>query len=552
MQRKKLALYISIILISVGVVGGIYFTYFAGAYTINCQTLTSTDGTKLASWVYTPKDTSSNNLAGIVVAHGFTSNKQLMQGFSIELVKCGFVVIAFDFRGHGGSSGNLDIEGESLIGDVYAAVEYLRSLSYVNNNSIGLVGHSMGGAAVMNTAIQYQNKINATVTIGMVGTNESYYQINGTAISNLLIAMGGLEELFTQAEALNFLKNATALDSVEAGVTYGDFQYGNATKLYIAPWADHILEMSNAGIINETCTWFRSSFYTGSTPSITNNWRQIFIIVASLGMVLCFFVFITYLKPVVYKNKTENPWKVEDPNCKKKILCYIGGYCLINLIALLLILPLSFIFASSLNLIMSNFLIGLFLGYAIGLFFVFYLIHRYVEKDPRPFLWHIKEQISHNFSRSVLFGFLVFLFTFGTITAILHWSIIDLFPTTREIGAIITVAFMIFPYIFFDQLYIRNLQSHVSQGRIRELLKVVILSTIAKLLLFIPIMFINLGFTSLVLMILLIAFPILEIFATWIYMYSGRNIISPAIYITLLFSWIMVALMPFGNYNYFL
>ena len=558
MRLRKLVLLCSIILVSIGVSGAIYFTYFAGDYTIRYQTLISADGTQLASLVYTPTDTSSNNLPGIVVAHGFTSNKQTMQGISLELVKCGFVVIAIDFRGHGESGGNLGEErnlyGEErnkLVDDVYAAVQYLKSLPYINNKSIGLVGHSMGGAAVLGTAILYGAEINATVSIGMVGSNESRYAINGTAIGNLLIAMGGLEELFTEAQALAFLKNVTGgLDPVQAGVLYGDFTYGNASKLFIAPSADHILEISDIGIMNETATWFRSAFYTGGTPALTDNYRQVFIILAALGTILGFFVFVAYLKPLVYKNKTENSFKIEDPHSKRKILFYIGGYCVVNIIAFLLILPFSAIFESSLNLIMSNVLLALFMGYAIGLLVMFYFMHHFIEKDFRSFTRRLKDNIAHNFKESTVFGLVVFLFTFGSLTALLQWSFFDLLPTPREWGAFLSLAFLIFPYIFLDQLYIRNMQAYVTKGRIKELLKVVLLAFFAKTILFVPILFLDLGFASLVIMILIIGFPFLEILSTWIYMHSGRNILSPAIYTTLLLSWLIVMLLPFGNYPY--
>jgi pimeloyl-ACP methyl ester carboxylesterase len=562
MQLKKLILLLSIILVGVGIGGAIYFTYFAGSYTVTSQTLISEDGTEIASWVYTPKDL-SGTVPGIVVCHGFVANKQTMQGFSIELVKCGFVVIAIDFRGHGASGGNLGEErnlyGEDnkLVDDVYAAVQYLQNHPNVDNDSIGLVGHSMGGASVMGTAITYPNEINATVTIGMVGVNDTLYEIDGTDISNLLITMGGLEELFTEEQALEFLKNATGglIDPVFPGITYGNFSYGNATRLVIDPLADHILEISSSQIMAETCAWFLNSFdpqgdYQAADIQVTNNWRQIFIIMAALGSLLGFFVFVPYMKPVIFKYKPENPHKIEDSNARKKLLLYIGGYCLVNIIAFLLLIPMAAIFSQSINLIMSNYLLGLFMGFAVGLFLVFYLMHRFVEKDQRPYLRRIKDEIAHNFNRSALYGIVVFLYSFGTLTAILHWSLFDLLPTTRELGTTFVVALMIFPYIFLDQLYIRNMQSYVPQGRIKELLRVVILSSVAKLILFAPILFIDLGFASLVILILIIAFPFLELLGTWVYMYSGRNVISPAIYLTLILSWFLVALMPFGNYAY--
>ena len=132
MRLKKLVLIISLCVLSVGLIGGLFFTYFAGAYTVQYQTLTSADGTKLASLVYTPTNTTTGDLPGIVVCHGFTCNKQAMQGIALELVKCGFVVVALDFRGHGESEGNLDADRLLLVDDVMAAVQYLKNLPYVS------------------------------------------------------------------------------------------------------------------------------------------------------------------------------------------------------------------------------------------------------------------------------------------------------------------------------------------------------------------------------------------------------------------------------------
>ena len=37
----------------------------------------------------------------VVVAHGFTANKEMMQSLDYSLVRDGFAVVSFDFRGHG-------------------------------------------------------------------------------------------------------------------------------------------------------------------------------------------------------------------------------------------------------------------------------------------------------------------------------------------------------------------------------------------------------------------------------------------------------------------
>ena len=156
----------------------------------------------------------------------------------------------------------------------------------------------------------------------------------------------------------------------------------------------------------------------------------------------------------------------------------------------------------------------------------------------------------HHSNESLIFGLVAFLFSFATLTGILHWSLFDLFPTTRELGATILIAMLLIPYALLDQLYIRNLQSHVARGRIKEEIKVVLLASIAKTAIFVPLLLLDLGLASLIVIILLIGLPFLELLSTWVFMYSGRNLIAPTLYTALILAWVLVAVMPFGNYPY--
>ena len=62
------------------------------------------------------------------------------------LTRKGFAVLRFDDRGGGASTGNVK-EATSLdfVKDVKAAVDYLKTRKEVNQNKIGLIGHSEGG-----------------------------------------------------------------------------------------------------------------------------------------------------------------------------------------------------------------------------------------------------------------------------------------------------------------------------------------------------------------------------------------------------------------------
>ena len=62
------------------------------------------------------------------------------------LTRKGFAVLRFDDRGGGASTGNIANDTTlDFVKDVEAAVDYLRSRKEVNQNQIGLIGHSEGG-----------------------------------------------------------------------------------------------------------------------------------------------------------------------------------------------------------------------------------------------------------------------------------------------------------------------------------------------------------------------------------------------------------------------
>lgn len=79
----------------------------------------------------------------VVLAHGGQFNKESWEKQAQELVKAGFRVLAFDFRGYGQSRGpNGTSSEDDRRFDVLAAVDYLRKSGA---KSVSVVGGSMGG-----------------------------------------------------------------------------------------------------------------------------------------------------------------------------------------------------------------------------------------------------------------------------------------------------------------------------------------------------------------------------------------------------------------------
>jgi pimeloyl-ACP methyl ester carboxylesterase len=115
------------------------------AATVEDLTLWSADGERLAARHFPRGDTA----IGVVVAHGFTGSidKPGVQAVCRALAPHAGV-LAFDFRGHGRSTGHSTL-GHLEVGDVEAAVARMRELGY---QRIVTCGWSMGGSVVLRHA----------------------------------------------------------------------------------------------------------------------------------------------------------------------------------------------------------------------------------------------------------------------------------------------------------------------------------------------------------------------------------------------------------------
>lgn len=105
--------------------------------------LTTSDGVQLAAW-YTPPE----NGAVILVAHGYGDNRP--ENIYTLLARNRYGVLAWDFRAHGESGGDLSTLGYHEQLDVEAALDYVLAQKDVEH--IGAWGGSMGGASVILTA----------------------------------------------------------------------------------------------------------------------------------------------------------------------------------------------------------------------------------------------------------------------------------------------------------------------------------------------------------------------------------------------------------------
>ena len=570
MNKKYTLLIISIGLILVGFIPMFTITHFNVNYNRYDLTLSSkTDGIILSAWLYVPNPapTDSDPVPGVVVCHGFASSKISIHQYSSEIAKRGIVVIAFDFRGHGNSEGYLDAlrftNRSPLIGDCLAAINHLQGLNYVDNKSIALVGHSMGAFTSMQTSAMYYNYINTTIAIGSIlqGHFESEDYINTSRISNLMLGIGKRDELFSVSAALNFLANITDGIGTQSDTLYGNFSYGNATKLVISPYSDHEMEIYDTLLTENIIIWLENAFFGGLRypVSLSTPMQIIFMIISFMGISMGFFPVISLTRDFVFKKESIIEDKKEQvkrlgiklaTTKSEKVksilyysLCYSGGMG----IGLLLQVPIDILFESAIPKVFSDILLGMIGGMIIGLIIAYILIHKVIEKDNTPITRSILHRVSKDFRRLVLLSVVFFLYVLITIGLFIHYSLFDMIPTLKEFGVILIALPIILLFFLLDELIIRRLQDKLNfQSTLKEVGIITIIGSLLKMVFFIPIFFLAHGLILMVIEPLAIIIPLMQGISAWMYTNSRRNCIVSSLVSALMVTWILIMMMPFG------
>ena len=150
----------------------IYAARFRGI--IDFQKVTyksSVDGMEIPAYLFSPLNKrGTHGHAAMVWVHGGVHGDwtQSMLPFVKEAVERGYVIITPDYRGSTGHGKEhylaIDYGGKEL-DDVASAVDYLRSLSYVDPDRLGIMGWSHGGFITAHLAMRTQTPFKAAAAI---------------------------------------------------------------------------------------------------------------------------------------------------------------------------------------------------------------------------------------------------------------------------------------------------------------------------------------------------------------------------------------------------
>jgi dienelactone hydrolase len=205
--------------------------------------------------IFSPAHPTSDRLPAVLVAHGFSGNRQLMYGFGYTLARNGYVAGLIDFAGHGASAQPLrdsmsNSDGQ-LIGNIDTALKFLRQWPGVDSARVAILGHSMGAGLVTMYGAEHPD-VPATIAISLGGMG-NLLDAQKDRPRNLLTLAGANEFRPFIDGSLNALKIAYAEGS--PGITYGDFARGTARRAMLIPTVEHISILFSHDTYREVVRW---------------------------------------------------------------------------------------------------------------------------------------------------------------------------------------------------------------------------------------------------------------------------------------------------------
>lgn len=191
-----------------------------------------------------------------------------MEPIALALAGSGFVVVTFDFLGHGRHPrpmrGDLqDQEGTPaiLVEQTGEVVDRALQLDGVDGR-VALLGHSMATNILVRYA-QRDPRAAATVGVSMFAPT-----IDEGSPLNLLAISGQLERrLRAEARRVVAMVAGGSDDEIEPFTTYGSFATGSARRAAVAPRVEHVGVLYSATTIDESKAWLDAAFGRSATDS---------------------------------------------------------------------------------------------------------------------------------------------------------------------------------------------------------------------------------------------------------------------------------------------
>lgn len=546
---NKKRLIITSIFLSLFVVGTLLIFTVPTSVKITYNLTTETkDGVTISFNVFEPKVTTEKKMKAVIIGHGVIVNKEMLKGYGIDIAAAGFVVVTFDFRGHGLSSGELNIE--DLPNDVKAIKEYLKSRGDIDTNSLGYIGYSMGGFPG-NEIVKDDEDYKCFIGIG-TGLDIEKDDISENRTLNILMILGKYDEAFKLKDLKKQMGKLIDKDADDVVVNrlYGGFEDGNAAKIFVDDNADHLTTAWDQDFVREARDWIMDTF-SDVRPVDSNfyvNVRALILIVQVIGGIGFFFLMIEPLSSGITKKQKEAPHKIEIPgeslkSISKKTIIYsfilgIPGMAIL-LFTLVLFLPLTL--AGGLTM----FLFG-------QAFAILFLLKKLGKKANKSLIEILKEPFKdskENIVRQIILGTILAIILYLILYLSFGLNYLGMAPSIYKIPWIpIYFAITMFLFLVFSLLFLVIMPHNLDAG-FKGLFKTVgidftLLMIYACTFILVPCILMGNYFLVMVL-VLMAPILLLAVFNSAILYQKTGNIIAAAIVNTLFIICLNVTLSPF-------
>lgn len=160
---------------------------------------------ELAASIHYPSKTSQqegryHRIPLVVICHGFVGSRigvdRLFVNTARELTEDGYMVVRFDYIGCGESSGSYGAEGlESMIDQTRSVLDYGLSCTDVDPSRVTLIGHSLGGAVALQTAVRDRRVKNLVLWSAVGYPFNDIVKITGREVYDASVKSGSADYL---------------------------------------------------------------------------------------------------------------------------------------------------------------------------------------------------------------------------------------------------------------------------------------------------------------------------------------------------------------------
>ncbi len=193
----------------------------------------------------------------VVIAHGFAGSQQLMQSFALTFSRNGYVVVSFDFPGHGrnpqpltGSITEASGATRTLLASLTRVAGFARKQG---DGRLAVLGHSMASDVVVRFA-EATPDVTATIAVSMFSP-----VVTATAPRDLLVIVGNWEGPLKR-EALRAVGLSIAPEIPRPAVTYGSIEDGTGRRAFFSAHVEHLSVLFSEQSMREALRWLDQSF----------------------------------------------------------------------------------------------------------------------------------------------------------------------------------------------------------------------------------------------------------------------------------------------------